>query len=82
MNDKEVIGETKRDRFVRVAETRTNKIIAMIRLLGNCSGKGNYDYTDTDVKKIFTAIENELSEAKGRFVTKKGESKRAFSLDA
>ena len=28
--------ETKEERFVRIAEARTNKIINMIQLLGNC----------------------------------------------
>lgn len=32
--------ESKRDRFVRIAEARTNKIIDMIQLLGNCSNRG------------------------------------------
>lgn len=72
--------ESKRERFVRVAETRTNKIIGMIRLLGNCSGKGAYEYTQVDVKKIFGAIESELDEARKRFGTKKGGDKKAFSL--
>ena len=49
--------ETKQDRFVRIAEARTNKIIDMIRLLGNCSSKSTYEYTKDDVKKIFAAIE-------------------------
>ena len=38
--------ESKIDRFRRVAEARVNKIIKMIRLLGNCSGTGVYEYTD------------------------------------
>ncbi len=53
-------SETKRECFVRLAEARTNKILDMLRLLGNCSSKGNYDYTDEDVKKIFNAIEKKL----------------------
>ena len=59
--------ESKRDCFVRIAEARTNKIIDMIRLLGNCSNKASYDYSKEDVKKIFTAIENELKVAKAKF---------------
>ena len=59
--------ETKNDRFVRIAEARINKIIDMIRLLGNCSNKASYDYSKEDVKKIFTAIENELKVAKAKF---------------
>ena len=34
-------SETKRECFVRLAEARTNKILDMLRLLGNCSSKGN-----------------------------------------
>lgn len=59
--------ETKRERFVRLAETRTNKILEMLRLLGNCSNTANYEYTEEDVKKIFTVIEKELKEIKNNF---------------
>ena len=60
-------SETKRDRFVRLAEARTNKIIDMIQLLGNCSNTGTYEYSQQDVEKIFTAIECELRETKKKF---------------
>ena len=60
--------ETKKDKFVRVAESRTNKLISMIRLLGNCSNKAVYEYTDKDIKKIFNALESELKAAKGKFL--------------
>ena len=59
--------ESKSDCFVRIAEARTNKIIDMIRLLGNCSNKASYDYSKEDVRKIFTAIENELKTARAKF---------------
>lgn len=59
--------ETKREKFVRLAEARTNKIIDLIRLLGNCSNKSNYDYTEEDVQKILSAIEKELKTIKIKF---------------
>lgn len=59
--------ETKRERFIRVAETRTNKIIKLIDLLGNCSNKNNYEYTDEDVKLIIGTLESELKELKKKF---------------
>ena len=34
-------GETNRERFIRIAEARTQKIIDMIDLLGNCSNQYN-----------------------------------------
>ena len=73
--------ETKRDKFVRLAEARTNKIIDMIQLLGNCSNLGAYDYTQQDVDKIFTAIENELREAKKKFSKVDNKKGSRFSLD-
>ena len=75
------IQETKRDKFVRLAEARTNKIIDMIQLLGNCSNLGAYDYTQQDVDKIFTAIENELREAKKKFSKVDSKKGTRFSLE-
>lgn len=60
--------ETKRERFIRLAEARTNKILEMMRLLGNCSSKANYEYTEDDVKKIFGALEKELKNTKNKFM--------------
>ena len=66
--------ETKRDKFVRLAEARTNKIIDMIQLLGNCSNKSVYDYSKEDVKIIFSAIEEALKNAKSKFDTTDSEN--------
>lgn len=60
----------KSERFKRVAENRTNKIIDQIRLLGNCANKSNYEYTDEDVKKIFAAIDSELKITKAKYQAK------------
>ncbi len=62
--------ETKRERFKRIVENRTNKIISMIDLLGNCSNKNNYEYTDEDIKNVFNAIENSLKISKMKFTEK------------
>lgn len=62
------IKENKRERFVRVAESRTNKVIDMLRLLSNCANSSNYEYDDDDVKQIFTAIEKEVKAAKNAFM--------------
>ena len=59
--------ETKRDKVVRLAEARTNKIIDTLQLLGNCSNTSAYEYTQQDVDQIFTAIEAEVREAKKKF---------------
>lgn len=73
--------ETKREKFVRLAEARTNKIIDMIQLLGNCSNANVYDYTMEDIDKIFSAIESELKEAKKKFVRTETKKTSKFVLE-
>ncbi len=72
--------ESKRDRFVRLAEARTNKILDMVKLLGNCSNSNIYEYTKADVDKIFGAIENAVKEAKHEFVSKSNSAAEKFRL--
>ena len=73
--------ETKRDKFVRIAEARTNKIINMIQLLGNCSNQSLYEYSQKDVNKIFNAIQAELDEAKKRYSKQDSQKGSKFTLD-
>lgn len=72
--------ETKREKFVRLAEARTNKIIDMLKLLGNCSNTSAYDYTQQDVDKIFSAIEAEVREAKKKFSKSETQKSTRFTL--
>ena len=70
---------TKRERFEKVAVARVNKIIKDLKLLGNCSNKNNYEYSEKDIKKIFSAVDNEVKKMKSKFLGKSlGEDK--FSL--
>lgn len=62
-----IMSKQKEENFIRLAENRTNKILDMIRLLGNLSNASNYCYTKEQVDKIFTAIEKEISNVKRKF---------------
>ena len=73
--------ESKRERFVRLAEARTNKIIDMMQLLGNCSNRSQYDYEQKDVNKIFSAIQTELDAARKRFNKIDNQKSNKFKLD-
>lgn len=59
--------ETKRDAFVRLAERRTNAVIKKLQILSNCSNPYAYEYTEEDVRKMFSAIEEELRTARAKF---------------
>ena len=73
-------NETNRERFIRIAESRTQKIIDMIELLGNCSNQYNYEYTQKDVDKMFSAIEAALKTSKARFVTENSSKDTRFKF--
>lgn len=57
----------KRAKFVELAESRVNRAIRDVRLIGNLSNRSAYEYTDEDIKKMFKAIQKEIESAKGRF---------------
>lgn len=61
----------KRNRFKKVATYRTNQIIKYLDLLSNCSNKNNYDYDQTDLNKIFSAIDDALRETKLKYKSKR-----------
>lgn len=65
-NEKQVT-ESPKDRFKRLATARTNAVIQKLRVLGNCANRYSYEYTEEDIKKIFSAIEITLVEIRKRF---------------
>ena len=69
--------ENRSERFKRLATKRTNDIVKKIHLLGNCSNRSSYDYTEQQVGKIFSAIEKEVKQAKARFTFS---HKKSFKL--
>lgn len=62
---------SKRERFLYLAEKRTNSIISQLRILSHCSNKALYEYSDAEIEKIFEAIENSISDARSKFRSKK-----------
>lgn len=69
--------ESRSEKFKRLATQRTNAVLEKFRLLGNLSTKANYEYSDEEVNKIFSAIESQLRSTKSLFT--KG-SKKEFRL--
>jgi hypothetical protein len=62
--------ETKNLKFRRLAKNRGDIVVRYLRLLGNLSNRNNYEYSDEDVTKIFSVIEDELRFTKRKFVSK------------
>lgn len=70
----------KRGKFVKLAENRVNRAIKDLRLIGNLSNKNNYSYTDSDIQKIFVALDQEVKNLKARFSSDDGKAVPVFKL--
>ena len=67
MTKPKIPGESKHEKFKRIASLRTQKILNDLRLLGNCSNKSVYSYGSEDISKIFRVIDQELKRVKTLF---------------
>lgn len=65
----------KQNKFIKLAEQRTNKVLKSIEVLSHCSNVYTYEYTDEQVDKIFDAIEEELKRVKSKFKSNNPERK-------
>lgn len=72
---------TKREKFVLLAEKRVIRTIQAIRLIGNLSNRNNYQYSDSDVEKIMTALQAELTNLKMQFKSSQGREVIDFTLN-
>ena len=65
--DKIIRKEEKRERFKRLATLRTNSVLRRLKVLGNCSNRSTYEYSEEEINKIFLEIERKVRETKGKF---------------
>jgi len=72
-------GETKQDKFKRLANQRVANALKKIELIGNLSSSG-YESSPEDVEKIFIALQQTLDNARNRFSKGKKEEPQKFEL--
>ena len=70
----------KKNNFKRLAESRTNKILDSLVLLGNLSNTSYYDYSMDQIDEIFNVIEEERKQQKMRFIEKDKKRRKKFRL--
>ena len=63
----DVILPRDRTKFVELANKRVSRALKAIQLIGNLSNRSSYNYTEEDVSKIFTALEDEMTDCRKRF---------------
>ena len=72
--------EDKREKFVRLAEGRTQSALDAIRKLGNLSNRRAYTYDDADIRKIIKALKEATSEVERKFSSTSGDGANKFTL--
>lgn len=68
------------EKFVRLAESRVNRVLKDLRLVGNLSNRNNYHYSQEDARKIVEAIEKAVREVKKRFESSESSLNEDFRL--
>lgn len=62
--------QNKKEKFKKIATKRVNSILKKLEILGNCSNRQYYDYSEKDVYKIFRTINSKVKETKALFKVK------------
>ena len=60
-------GETKKQRFKRVAEKRVQNVLDSIRKLSQCSNTRMYAWDESQLQKIWDAVDGEIVKCRARF---------------
>ena len=71
---------SKRERFRCLAESRTNKALSAITIIGNLSNRHVYEYEDAEVKKILRALRDQVAAVEERFNAPKTRTGARFKL--
>jgi hypothetical protein len=70
----------KRRKFVELAESRTKNAIKAIRVIAKLGNRSAYEYSETDVKRIATALTKEVEALKARMLATGGKDVVDFKL--
>ena len=70
--------ENKRQKFIRLAELRTDKAVLAIENLIGLSNPRNYDYNVKDVDKIIKALKDSINVVSSSF--SKSKEKKKFKI--
>ncbi len=73
-------SSSKRENFIRLAESRVTRAIESLRIIGNLSNRSNYEYDEDDVKKIINTLQEELNSLKNQFKIRSVGTTKNFRL--
>jgi len=67
--------ESKREKFIRLAENRMNNVLKQIELLGNLSNKRAYEYEQCDIDAMIKTLKNAVANLEHTFYADKKNNK-------
>lgn len=65
-----------KEKFVELANSRVNKAIKFIKLVGNLSNRSHYTYTEQQVSQIISALDKEVKIIKNKFMDSSSDRER------
>ena len=68
------VKESKSELFNRLGKQRIEKVLKSIRILGNCSNKSTYEYTQKQIDKMSSTLVQALEQMFNKFTQNKKES--------
>ena len=66
----------KRERFEKVASKRVQRVLDTLELIQNCSNRNNYEYSQSDVDRMFSEISKALKDAQAAYNKELNKTKR------
>ena len=70
----------KKINFEKLAVSRVNKAVKLLRLISNLANKSHYNYSQQDADKIVVALSNEVKNIKEKFNSKNSRDTKEFKL--
>ena len=70
----------KQRKFIELANTRVNKALSIIRLIGNLANRAHYDYSPDQAKQVIGVLEKEIRTIKEKFTTNKHRKTNDFEI--
>ena len=61
------IMESKEEKFKRLANARVNNAIKQLDLIGNLSNSSSYNYSDDEVRRIMSTLNQKVKEISFKF---------------
>jgi len=80
MANAETDKASKREKFVKLAESRTVNALKAIRVIGKLGNRNAYEYDDSDVRKIVKALNDEIEALNNRMKATKSSDGVDFKL--